>query len=224
MGSAATLSHLLTRAVLDREIAGIVGRAQGLAGAIGIEPFFEHPHDQAERTRLGREVERHRALVPDLLRVKVWALDATILWSDEPELVDQKFPENQSLHRAATGQIVASVKQLTHAGREGREREHFWEAEHRSLIEVYTPVHSRRGSTLGVIEVYARAELLDSMIWSVRLASFGASLGACLVCWALSIALARVTYGRRPVAGAAGREPEVRGLLGLEPGGAGREC
>ncbi|HEY82197.1 MAG TPA: response regulator [Dehalococcoidia bacterium] len=66
-------------------------------------------------------------------RVKLWAKDGTVIYSDDPELVGKRFPDNENLLVALRGEVAAEVKVP-----EGAENEQ--ERFLGTLIEVYTPI------------------------------------------------------------------------------------
>lgn len=45
-------------------------------------------------------------------RVKVWARDGTIIWSDWSELIGQKFPDNEGFQEAMQGKPVYEIAEL----------------------------------------------------------------------------------------------------------------
>ncbi len=66
-------------------------------------------------------------------RVKLWAKDGTIIYSNDPESVGEKFPDNENLLQALRGKNATSIKIPEDPE---NERERFLG----TLIEVYTPI------------------------------------------------------------------------------------
>ncbi len=58
---------------------------------------------------------RGRILIAPVVRVKVWARDGTVLFSDEPRLIGKRFPPDDDLAEAFAGMTVGSVTNLTEA-------------------------------------------------------------------------------------------------------------
>jgi signal transduction histidine kinase len=58
---------------------------------------------------------RGRILMAPVVRVKVWARDGTVLFSDETRLIGKRFPPDHDLAEAFAGQTVGSVTNLTDA-------------------------------------------------------------------------------------------------------------
>ncbi len=71
----------------------------------GLDAFFTTPQDQEAGDRWGRLF----AGLPEIVRVKVWDRTATVLWSDEPHLIGQRFPENEELQTAPAGRIAVEI-------------------------------------------------------------------------------------------------------------------
>ncbi len=81
-----------------------------------------------------------------IFRVKVWSTDGTIVWSDSPEEIGQKFPSDPPLVEALTGKAAYELG-------ESEKEENVSEKDKGSLLQVYTPV-LRNDSAVGVIELY----------------------------------------------------------------------
>jgi signal transduction histidine kinase len=126
------------------------------------------------------------------VRVKVWDRNATVLWSDEPRLIGQRFPDNDELREALAGEVSVEIKTL--AG-----REHAYErASYTTLAEVYVPILSRTtGQVVGVIEVYKSPLRLLAAIQRARLVIWTSSLAGALILYAVLFPLVRQVYGRQ---------------------------
>lgn len=81
-----------------------------------------------------------------IFRVKAWSTNGTIIWSDSPEEIGQKFPSDPPLVEALTGRAAYELG-------ESEKEENVEEKDKGSLLQVYTPV-MRNGSAVGVIELY----------------------------------------------------------------------
>src|SRR5687768_11721328 len=103
--------------------------------------------DAAAIDRLDREV-LERLLVEDVLRIKIWAADGTILYSDRTELIGNVYPlDEDELEILEDGGTDAELSDLS--GPENRfERELGGD-----LLEVYTRIFSPEGEAL-IFEVY----------------------------------------------------------------------
>lgn len=93
-------------------------------------------------------VVRARVIGTASVRVKIWTPDGTIVYSDEPELIGQKFPLGSD-QRAVFGtpQLRAEISDVD-------EPENQFERGQGKLLEVYRPVWTPNGSPL-LFESYA---------------------------------------------------------------------
>jgi signal transduction histidine kinase/CheY-like chemotaxis protein len=189
MGSA--LSLLLTHAVADWEwenTAAFVRRGVEMAD---LAPLFTATQGSQDRERWGRELSRLFADFPEIVRVKVWDRQATVLWSDEARLIGQRFPENDELQEALAGKISVEVKDLSG-------REHTYERrEFATRAEVYVPIFSRQtGEVLGVVEVYKTPVRLLTTMRFGRLVIWAISVVGALVLYLVLVPLVRQAYGQ----------------------------
>lgn len=99
----------------------------------------------ADLARLDAHV-RIRILGGETLRVKVWAPDGTVLYSDLPELIGQRFDLTQPALTAfagGTGTLISDLSDPAHAVDRDRGE----------LIELYVPILDESGSVSSVVEV-----------------------------------------------------------------------
>jgi signal transduction histidine kinase len=101
------------------------------------------------------EVVRAGVLDDALIRVKVWAGDGTIVYSDKRELIGSRYhlgeDELDALHG---GQAEAEVSDLT-------KPENRYERSHRKLLEVYLPIHTPDGTPV-LFEAYFRYQEVET--------------------------------------------------------------
>ncbi len=107
-------------------------------------------------------IVRQRILSADVVRVKLWTADGTILYSDESRLIGRRFPldpgEQAIFHG---GPVQAGVSDLTDA-------ENVYERSFGKLLQVYLPVHTPGGTPL-LFETYQRYEAISQYqqsVWS----------------------------------------------------------
>jgi len=186
------LSSLLTRAVEGWEWENTAALARREAELRGIDTLLaahgETPIDERGRQELARLMQG----LPEVVRVQVWDRNATVLWSDEPRLIGQRFPDNDELKEALAGEVSVEIKTL-----EGRE--HAYErTSYTTLAEVYVPIVSKRtGQVVGVVEVYKSPLRLLAAIQRARLVIWTISLAGALILYAVLFALVRQVYGRQ---------------------------
>ena len=107
-------------------------------------------------------IVRQRILSSDVVRVKLWTADGTVIYSDEPRLIGQHFTlgsgELASLHNGAAD---AGVSDLTDA-------ENQYERSFGKLLQVYLRVHTPGGVPL-LFETYQRYQAItqyQQSVWS----------------------------------------------------------
>lgn len=129
--------------------------------------------------------------LPEVVRVKIWNREGTVIWSDEPQLIGRSFPGNRELDVSLAGKVAVEIKELT-------KPEHEYEQERfGTLAEIYVPILSKQsGEVLGVVEVYKRPVRLFAtfrwgliIIWSI-------SLAGGLALYLVLLPLVRQFYGR----------------------------
>jgi len=104
--------------------------------------------DPREIRALDRVVRRNLMGDP-VVRVKLWASDGRIVYSDEPRLIGSRYTLDGAERAAfATGGIVAAVSDLSRP-------ENRFERRESKLFEVYAPVKTPAGKTL-LFEGYLR--------------------------------------------------------------------
>jgi signal transduction histidine kinase len=127
-------------------------RAQGVVAPVLDDDVLTG--DPAAIERLDAAV-RGAVLDDDLVRVKLWTADGTIVYSDEPQLIGARYDlAHDELQSMATGAIEAEVSDLG-------EPENRFEREHGELLEVYLPIRTPGGEIL-LFEAYHRYEIVTS--------------------------------------------------------------
>jgi len=132
LNDAQTTTELLARSVAEPAMPR--GLAAGRAGAV----------DRFDRTVL------RRLLVGEVLRIKIWTAEGRIVYSDETRLIGDRFPLGaEELEVLREGSTDAEISDLSRP-------ENRFERPGRSLVEVYTRVHSPEGEPL-LFEAYYSA-------------------------------------------------------------------
>ena len=100
-------------------------------------------------------IVQERVLGERVVRVKLWARDGRVLYSDEPRLIGSRYPlDDAKLDVLRTGRTQAELSDL--AGPENR-----FEQGQGSLYEVYLPVRAPDGTPL-LFETYQRTSAVAS--------------------------------------------------------------
>jgi signal transduction histidine kinase len=156
-------AEFVTDSILRYEVT-----ARELAGPVPV-------HGAAYRS-LDRFV-RARILQAPVVRVKIWSLDGTVLYSDEPRLVGMHFSGDPD-ERAATG--VGSASEITDLQEpENRYERGLGPSLFATYVPLYLPGTSRSRPPDGVVELYQDYSLIQATTQSLfhtRLVTLGAGL------------------------------------------------
>lgn len=129
------LSRFLTFNMLQRDAQVSLEFLQNAAQIQNAIPFFR---DERPASKDVEEFFHQIALIPDVLRANVYSLDRKLVWSSDPELIGQRFPDaNEELDEALQGELKIET------GVTGKEK--YPKAEH---------VFLGRGSTVDFVENY----------------------------------------------------------------------
>ena len=151
------LAHSVAEPAIPR------GLAEGEAGAV----------DRFDR----RVVDR--LLVQDVLRIKIWNADGTIVYSDRPELIGTSYDlGDEELEILEGGGSEAEVSDL------GRPENRF-ERSRSGVVEVYTSITSPEGEPL-LFEAYFAAADLDARKQEVFRPFYRITLGGLLILLAVA--------------------------------------
>lgn len=106
----------------------------------------------------------------NVVRIKVWRPDGSIVYSDDERLIGRTFPLTDELQDALKGELAKEVSTLERA-------ENAEERDYGKLLEVYVPViPSGSGTVAGVYEVYQSFEPIQAKISKIRTTVWGGSL------------------------------------------------
>lgn len=147
-------------------------------------PSYERLREEIELSLLGGET----------VRVKLWTVDGTVAYSDDPRLVGQQFELTPAAQRALQGSPTFAVSHNS-------EPAHAFERPFVELMEFFVPVHGRDDATVGVFEVEQRTDALNASLVYVRRnvwLAIGTGIGLLgIFMAALTVASARVMNRRR---------------------------
>ncbi|MGH7722240.1 MAG: sensor histidine kinase [Candidatus Dormibacteria bacterium] len=123
------------------------------------------------------KIVRERILSADLVRVKLWTAAGTVIYSDQPRLIGQRFTlGGAELASLRGGAVDAGVSDLT-------EPENQYERSFGKLLQVYLRVHTPAGVPL-LFETYQRYQAItqyQQSVWSSFLPVLIAGLATLLV-------------------------------------------
>jgi signal transduction histidine kinase len=162
-----------------------------LAGQGIVEPMVDQgllENAPQARARLDRVVQE-RVLDEGVVRVKIWAPDGRIVYSDEPRLVGSRYrlgkDERETLR---TGVAKAELSDLSRP-------ENRFERPLGPLYEVYTRIRAPSGVPL-LFETYQRSSAVVESSRNIWLPFAGALLASLLLLWLIQVPLA-VRLARR---------------------------
>ncbi len=100
--------------------------------------------------------------VPEIIRVKIYNTEGTVLWSDQKDIIGKKFFPNEDLTEALRGEIAATLG-------DPHKTEHAYERKYDRIMEIYTPIFDPDSKELlGVIETYKHPQTLLASISRIR--------------------------------------------------------
>jgi signal transduction histidine kinase len=106
-------------------------------------------------------------LTEELVALKLWGTDATLLYSTDGSQVGRRFNDNPELNIALSGQVVSHISYLDKP--EHIAKREYWTA----LIETYAPVRDAgTGTVIAVVETYQDAEPLLAQVRQAQLQSW----------------------------------------------------
>ena len=114
---------------------------------------------------------------PDLVRMKVWNRNFTVVWSDLRELVGQRFPDNHEVKEALEGEVEFETARP--------KDENVSERAFLEVSEIYVPFFNKKSEVVGVFEVYRPSAAMNDDIRS----QFHGSAVSAIAAAALAMAL-----------------------------------
>lgn len=165
------LSHYLRKDLLEREwmtTADYV-RTQILSH---LDPGdLAAPQDDEAQARfdtLYQQIVR----MPEIFRIKVYDPNMTVVWSDEPRLIGQRFPGNSHLEAALAGRTMVNLE-----SRGGKEENVSERSVFARVVEVYVPIVFPGASRVaGAVEVYKMPQQVFASIRKGQLTVVGTVL------------------------------------------------
>jgi signal transduction histidine kinase len=143
------ISHSFRKDLLDREwrITADYVRTEALAHLTPLD--FADPRSETARQHFLTFYTKTVSM-PEIVRVKVYDGTTMVVWSDEPRLVGERFPDNPHVQAAISGRTIVNFEG------EARKGENLYEGrEFPNLVEVYVPIVFPGASAVaGVVETY----------------------------------------------------------------------
>jgi signal transduction histidine kinase len=145
------------RRLAEREAVNDAASTTDLLARAVVQPALTDGILTRDPTSSARLAAALRDYLPasSVIRVKVWASDGTVLWSDEPRLVGAVFPlgedEREVIADPATRADISDLD----------EPENRYERGNGKLLEVYRPVRTPNGTSV-LFETYARYDAVTA--------------------------------------------------------------
>jgi signal transduction histidine kinase len=189
----------VSRRVGTQDAIADADRIATIAAKAAVEPILDDQLVELDAASIDKidQAVRHQVLGGQLVRVKLWRDDGTIVYSDEPRLIGQRFALDDDKASALAGQEVhAHVSPL-------EDPENLYEVMDAPMLEVYELIHSPNGEPM-LFEAYLSYSAVESAGRRAWLRFAPVSLGALVLLEALQVPLAaslarrlRHTQGQR---------------------------
>jgi signal transduction histidine kinase len=187
VGLAWITSRVLMHTMLEGEWQETAELVRYQIRAYHLEPLFTDP-------ALRAEPERYRASlgaflnVPEVVKVKVWDREGTVIWATDPRIVGKRFSDNPELRTALAGNVSVQLMPLKKADNVYERKEFV------GLAEVYVPIFAEHapGTIIGVLEVYKTPYALYAAINRARLLVWGAVVLGGVLLYASLFGIVRV--------------------------------
>lgn len=176
LGLLAAVSFWVARSVAQEESVRDAVIAAQQAEQLAVRPHIQPGLETGDPAAVAAldTVVRERLLMDPVVTVRLWRDDGTIVYSDKPQLIGERFDlGDEELAVLAEGGVEAEVSDLT-------KPENRFERAHGELIEVYLPVRGPDGTTY-LMEVYTRQAFLDSATQKLVMALAPTIVGALAV-------------------------------------------
>jgi len=138
---------------------------------------FAIPADATSQQHF-QEFYRQAVTMPEIVRVKVYDAQMTVVWSDEQRLIGQRFADNPHLIGALEGRTAVNLE----TGRDRKDENVYEGPEFLSLVEVYVPItFPGTPGVVGVVETYKQPSQVLANIRKGRLVVASTAVGGGVV-------------------------------------------
>lgn len=139
-------------AIEKRKVEEIASLADSMSRLLRVEHFREKAEaNEQVFSSFWRVIQS-----PDLLRIKAWDENSTIIWSDLKELIGMRVPDEVEIIKALKDEPSFEVTEAR--------TNHLTERRLGEVIELALPFHDENGAVIGVIEIYRSANSLNETI------------------------------------------------------------
>ncbi len=149
LGTVGVLGTLAAQRLAEREAVNDAANTADVLARAVVQPAMDRRLLDGEPASIAAmdKVIRERVMGPDVVRVKLWGTDGTVLYADEPQLIGRTFTLSD-----AQQEVLSSPKTLAEVSTL-EEAENEFEPGDR-LVEVYRPVWTADGTEV-LFEMYS---------------------------------------------------------------------
>ena len=97
----------------------------------------------------------------EMLRIKVWSSDGTIICSDDQSIVGKNYKDNLRFQHSIAGDITSEIKNPI-------DPENISEMGYGQMMEIYIPITLDSVSPIGVIELYYNMDSINESITEIQ--------------------------------------------------------
>lgn len=141
---------------IEKQKAQTAGHIQSLASALLRAEDFSDKDSARQRRAFQSFFEAIQS--PEIVRMKVWDKNFTVIWATLTELIGQRFPDNHEVKEALEGKVEFEIDKP--------KDEHVSERQFQQLSEIYVPIRDSKEEIIGVIEVYQSIVSLNDEVKS----------------------------------------------------------
>lgn len=126
----------------------------------------------------------HLGHLPDSLLATIFSPDRTVVWSTNPDLVGQRFTDDEALDEAfqSGGRVSAEYSEVE----EGKEEQQFIHPPKMFFIENYIPLIDAQGKVTAMVEIYKEpVDLIDRVNRGYRMIWLATVIGGVLIYFGL---------------------------------------
>lgn len=177
------LNRFVERVSLLQSADGLTGLINSIVEVEQADRFFLH--NGKDQSNEFHNFLIHLGRLPGVMRANVYDRDGLVLWSSDPGLIGQHFPDNDELNAALAGTSVVSAGSV---GEDDDKAEHVDLAEPgKGFVENYLPVWSAAAGpreVVGAIEVYRRPVQLLAAIEQTQMQIWWGAIAVTLLLYA----------------------------------------
>jgi len=126
--------------------------------------LMEDNENDSKEMKTFFETFYHSLKTDEIIRIKIFNTNGTIIYSDVEGLIGQTFQDNVELNDALKGSIEVEIN------RDLKKKENIYERENFSgLMEIYVPIKNDYDQIQGVVELYQVLDDIDRDIYNMQL-------------------------------------------------------